>query len=335
MPVIYPLLLCSLVLSLSSVLGASELRFAMVPKQVDNPFFIASGQGCMAAAAELADVECIFRGSSNIDVRRQDKIISDLIDEGVDGIAVAISQSEYLATHSIQKAISRGIPVITYDADFSPESLSKNQKLRLAYVGTDDVEIGRALGEQLKQYRPQGGTLVIQSGRPDSPNLNLRVMGVRSALSGHSYHHPPGEPLRGQNGWYEFSEPLYNYGQFERAFKELKAVLRTYRDKDIDAFVAVGGWVQFVEGYRELIEPHKAELEQKKLILIIADSAEIQLEYLKERLAHGNIGQNPFEMGRQALFTLYKIVRGQDYQKVINIPMTYCTPQNYATCAKG
>lgn len=61
--------------------------------------------------------------SANIDVRAQDKIISDLIDTGVDGIAVAISQSEFLASHSIKKAIEHQIPVITYDADFDPQTL--------------------------------------------------------------------------------------------------------------------------------------------------------------------------------------------------------------------
>jgi ribose transport system substrate-binding protein len=319
----------------SFTLVASELRFAMVPKQTDNPFFIASGEGCKAAAEELGNVQCIFRGSKNIDVRSQDKIISELIDEGVDGIAVAVSQSKYLASHSIKKALDRGIPVIAYDADFDRKTLEEHPNLRLAYVGTNNFEIGESLGNLLKQQRPNGGALVIQSGRPDSPNLNLRVMGVRSALSGKTYDSPPGIRLEGENGWKELSNPLYNYCQFDRAMKELKTVIITYRAKKLDAFVAVGGWTQFVDGYRELIKPHKDALEMKDLILIIADSADIQLEYLKDKLAHGNVGQNPFEMGKQAILTLYKIVNKQDYKKVTYIPLNICTQKNYSTCTNN
>ena len=58
------------------------------------------------------------------------------------------------------------------------------ENLRFAYIGTDNFELGKSLGEQLKKLRPNGGTLIMHSGRPDSPNLNLRLMGVRSALSG-------------------------------------------------------------------------------------------------------------------------------------------------------
>ncbi|WP_335695436.1 substrate-binding domain-containing protein [Shewanella psychrophila] len=306
----------------------------MIPKEINNPFFVATGEGCRVAAAKLGNVECIFRGSSNIDVRAQDKIISDLIEEGVDGIAVSVSQSEFLASHSIQKAIKRGIPIITYDADFDRETLNKYQNLRLAYVGSNDFELGKALGKQLMLHRPDGGSVIIQSGRPDSPNLKLRVMGVRSALSGKSYILPPGERLTGENGWTEFSEPLYNLGQFDNALRDLKTVLGSYKSRQIDAFIAVGGWPQFIDGYRELVEPYKMSLEKKEIILLIADTAKIQLEYLRENLAHGNIGQNPFEMGKQAIFTLHKIVTKQEYKKEINIPLTYCTPENYSTCVK-
>ncbi len=324
-------LLCILV-NLSLPALAENLRLALIPKEINNPFFIASGEGCRVAAAKLNNVECIFRGSNNIDVRAQDRLISNLIDEGVDGIAVSVSQSEYLASHSIQKAIKRGIPVITYDADFDRETLAKYQNLRLAYVGSDDFKLGKALGEQLKLHRPNGGSLIIQSGRPDSPNLKLRVMGVRSALAGESYLIPPGERLTGKNGWIESSEPLYNLGQFDNALRDLKTVLNSYQDREIDAFIAVGGWPQFIDGYRELVEPYKMQLQHKEIILLIADTAKIQLEYLQDNLAHGNIGQNPFEMGKQAILTLYKIINQQAYEKEVTIPLTYCTPETVSTC---
>ncbi|MCL9780629.1 substrate-binding domain-containing protein [Vibrio sp. S4M6] len=308
---------------------------AVVPKEENNPFFAASRDGCVAAAKEIGNVQCVFRGPISVDVRQQDKIISDLINEGVDGIAIAVSQSDFLASNSVQKALRQGIPVITYDADFSQESLNKYPNLRAAYIGTNDFELGRALGELLKVYRPNGGNIVIQTGRPDSPNLNLRVMGVRSALSGINYDTPPGERLSGERGWREFSEkPLYNFGQNDRAERDLKNVLSTYKRKGIDAFVAVGGWTQFVDSYTEVVGPHKQALLNQDIILIIADTDDRQLDYLRDNLAHGNVGQKPYEMGRQAILTLHNLIIGESVDEVVHVPMTICTPKNYAACTK-
>ena len=124
--------------------------------------------------------------------------------------------------------------------------LTRNPNLRAAYIGTNDFELGKALGEALKAEMPNGGKVIIQSGRSDSPNLNLRVMGVRSALSGREYEHSPGKRLMGDEGWTEPTKPLYNFGSFEQALEDLKNVLNSYKQRDIHAVVAVGGWSQFL-----------------------------------------------------------------------------------------
>ena len=40
-------------------------------------------------------------------VRLQDQVINQLIDEGIDGIAVAVTQSKYLVENSLKKSQSR------------------------------------------------------------------------------------------------------------------------------------------------------------------------------------------------------------------------------------
>lgn len=160
------------VLSVFSVSG-KELKFAVVPK-FNSVFFEQSGNGCKFAAAQIEGVECIYRGPEKGDVRMQDKIIEQLISEGIDGIAVAVTESAFLARSSIQKARKAGIPVITYDSDFDAPTHEKYENLSLAYIGTDNFEFGKALGEQLKKLRPNGGKLLIQTGRPDSPWRDTR-----------------------------------------------------------------------------------------------------------------------------------------------------------------
>jgi len=318
------------VLAASSI-SADTLKFAVVPKY-QSIFFEQSAQGCQDAAEQMQGVECIYRGPKKGDVRQQNKIIEQLIDEGVDGIAVAVTKSDFLAEHSMQKAAKAGIPVITYDSDFDMPTLQKYKNLRLAYIGTNNFKLGWALGEQLKKLRPEGGTLIIQTGRPDAPNLNLRIMGLRSALSGKTYTNPPGDILENEQGWTEVRLPMPNYDNINRAIKQLESFLKAQPNK-ADAFIAVGGWPQNNEQrYRKMIAPFKRKLDSKETVIIISDASSEQLNMLRDKLAHANIGQKPYEMGKQAIFTLFKAVNKLPYEKVINTPLSYCTVSNYDSC---
>ncbi|GIU39977.1 sugar ABC transporter substrate-binding protein [Shewanella colwelliana] len=314
--------------------SAKTLRFAVVPK-FHGAFFIQSNKGCQDAAAQIEGVQCIYRGPEIASVRTQDQIIEQLISEGIDGIAVAVTQSKFLAENSLKKAQQAGIPIVTYDSDFDAPTLAKYPNLRLAYIGTDNFEFGKALGVQLKTLRPNGGTLIIQTGRPDSPNLNLRIMGIRSELSAKTYDAPPGKQLYNDNGWTEVREPFSNFDQLAQAVKQMEAVMRGKPTK-ADSFIAVGGWPQNdADLYRKMIDPYQAKLDNNEVVVVISDAAPHQLNLLKDRLAHINVGQNPYEMGRQAILTLHKIVTQQAYDPVIYTPMKFCTPENYSTCGKS
>lgn len=109
----------------------------------------------------------------------------------------------------------------------------------------------------------------MHSGRPDSPNLNLRLMGVRSALSGKKYDAPPGELLNGDLGWTEVREPLFNFDQLSQAVKQMESVMKGKPVK-ADSFIAVGGWAQNNDAlYREMIAPYQEKLITKKSSLLL------------------------------------------------------------------
>ena len=329
------LLIMFITLTIFTVFSVSgkDLRFAVVPKFY-GVFFDQSKNGCQDAASQIEGIECVYRGPEKASVRIQDQIIEQLINEGIDGIAVAVTHSKFLAEHSLQKAKKAGIPVITYDSDFNAPTLEKYKDLRLAYIGTDNFEFGRALGEELKKLRPNGGTLIIQTGRPDSPNLNLRIMGVRTALSGKTYDTPPGKLLQNDRGWTEVREPFFNFDQLTRAVKQMESVMKG-KPIQADSFIAVGGWPQNDEDlYRKMIAPYKGKIDRKEMVIVISDTSPPQLAMLQDHLAHANVGQSPYEMGRQAIFTLLKIVKKQKYEEVIHTPVKFCTPENYYTCTK-
>lgn len=181
---------------------------------------------------------------------------------------------------------------------------AKYPQLRLAYVGSNNFALGRALGQQLMARHPQGGNIVIQSGRPDSHNLSLRIQGLRSALAGRDFSLASAEILDHDNGWHEVRAPFPSYGRIPRALKQMEKVLKT---DNIAAFVAVGGWAQLDDGaYRHMIYPLKNKLINNEISVVMADTVDSQLALLNDKLSHVNIGQSPFDMGKMAILTLYQ-----------------------------
>ncbi|MGB3337049.1 MAG: substrate-binding domain-containing protein, partial [Devosia sp.] len=118
-----------------------NLVFAVVPKAMNNPFFDLARDGCEARASELGNVTCTYIGPVEHEAATQAQIIEDLITQGVDGLAISVSDIA-AATTVINRAVEAGIPVITFDSD-APDSQ------RSAYVGTDNKQFGTALGELL------------------------------------------------------------------------------------------------------------------------------------------------------------------------------------------
>src|SRR5438132_11413231 len=123
-----------------AVSGAQAKRtFALVPKNMNNPFFDQARDGCKKAEAESKGAfQCMYIGpGEHGGGEEQVQIVQDLVAKKVDGIAVAPANAAAMVV-ALQAAKGAGIPVLTWDADVLPE----NKDLRAAYVGTHNYEIG-------------------------------------------------------------------------------------------------------------------------------------------------------------------------------------------------
>lgn len=319
-------------LVLSSPCLASKTNIAVVGKD-QQQFFTQVHLGCRAAETELKDVNCEFHAPAFADVGSQDKLLLSLIDQGVDGIAVSVLQSKLLAESALLKAKAAGIPIVTYDSDLDELTLRKHPELRRAYVGTDNLALGKAFAKELQARHPEGAVICLQTGRPDSPNLRQRMLGLRSELSGKRYKRAPGHRLTGENGWYEHNRcPLYSYEDPKVALHQMRFILE--RDLDaIDAFVALGAWPQFFpHEYRQALEPLNKKIKHDKVSVIMADTLFFQLELLNENLATVNIGQSPFEMGRLSVHTLVKILHKERVPEHHFTPIQRCLPGEESDC---
>ena len=309
------------------------LTFALVPKNVNNPFFDQARDGCKKAEAELAGkIECLYIGpGEHGGGEEQLQMVNDLIARRVDGIAVSPSNAAAMAT-ALREAKEAGIPVLTWDSDLLPE----NQDLRIAYVGTKNYDIGVNLAKRVQEIKPDGGTICIQSGGAAAANHNERMQGIRDTLAGKSGTEAPGERLTGENGWTEIDGcPLYTDDDFARAVQQMEDILA--REPNLDAFVPTGGFPQFVpDAYRNVASKVKDRVESKALALVVADTLPVQMDLMKEGLSLGQVGQRPFEMGYQSMIFLNQIVReGKNPEDPTYTGLDVCTPETADTCIGG
>lgn len=152
------------------------------------------------------------------------QILNELIDDPtIDGISVSVLDPNAYAP-VLNRGMALGKPIITFDSD---APLSN----RLAYVGTDNVAMGRELAKLLKQVRPVGGTYGIVSGFGNSDNLNERVRGVREVLAGTPWKEVEGSPKNGKE-------------DSDISLQQMWVL--TEENPDLDAIVSVVGLVRSV-----------------------------------------------------------------------------------------
>ena len=327
-----------LVLSTAVALGAmmaaasaqAEYTFALVPKNMNNPFFDQARDGCKKAESESAGAfKCEYIGpGEHGGGDEQVQIVLDLVAKGVDGIAVAPSNAAAMAV-ALQAAKEANIPVLTWDSDTLPE----NKDLRLAYIGTHNYEIGVNLAKIAQTIKPSGGTICIQSGGAAAANHNERMQGIRDTLAGAKSAASPGDRLTGQNGWTEIEGcPLYTDDDFPRSVQQFEDIMA--KNPNLDAFLPTGGFPQFIpDANRAAVEPYKAQIADGSLALVVADTLPVQIDQMKEGLSAGQVGQRPFEMGYKVMQAFQQMAEGgAPPADPTYTGLDVCTPSTADTC---
>jgi rhamnose transport system substrate-binding protein len=106
----------------SAGISGKQITIAFMPKSKGNAYFVACRTGAEQAAKEL-NVKLLYDGPTETDPAKQNEIVETWITRGVDVIAAACENREGIST-ALRKAQSKGIKIITYDADALPDARS-------------------------------------------------------------------------------------------------------------------------------------------------------------------------------------------------------------------
>ncbi|SFB48761.1 ribose transport system substrate-binding protein [Azotobacter beijerinckii] len=298
-------LLCGLLLA--PLASAAPLQFALVAKRVDHRFFILAAEGCAEAAQAQGD-SCLLLGAAGpTHFRRQNEALKAAFERGLDGIALSVTHSKWLADHALQRAGKT--PLITFDSDLGPAE----QPLRKGYVGLDNLLFGQQLGMLAQRFRPQGGRLCILSGRPQDTNLSERIRGIRQQLRGEPAANEAGDRLSGEHGWSEPPRcPLYDTDDQQNALLKLATLMDA---GEADVIISTGSWpIHQADTYRGQLGPLLARLDKQggrpATIIATPEPNAAQLALLDDGLVQAYLSMESREIGRQSYWMMKRLAQG-------------------------
>jgi ribose transport system substrate-binding protein len=157
-----------------TVAAGTELKLAFICNNASN-FWLIAQKGIQQAEKELGVKVNFYQPPNPPTTAKQNEYLDGLITQGYHGVAISPISPEG-QTPDLDKAAGR-LNLITQDSD-APKSK------RLAYVGTNNFEAGRALGKEIVKLLPDGGQIAVFVGTFSADNASQRLKGIEKELEG-------------------------------------------------------------------------------------------------------------------------------------------------------
>ena len=143
-----------LIAGLSPALAASKQVFYLIGPHIGLEYWQDHKRGLEAAGKQLG-VETVFTGANGNNIEEQVKILDMAIATNPAGILIGPLNPDALKP-GINRAIKKGIPVITVDTDAATSK-------RLCYIGTNGYEAGRMAADIMADLLDEKGNVGISN----------------------------------------------------------------------------------------------------------------------------------------------------------------------------
>ena len=205
----------ALVAFTAPAIAQDNVRIALVVKALGIGFFEAAAEGAEEAAAELGNVEVIYTGPTDTTAEGQIEVINALIAQGVDAIAVSANDPDALVP-SLQRAMQRGINVISWDSGVAPEG----REVHLA--PSSDALIGQMIIQLAADHLPDGGEVAVLSASATATNQNTWIAEM--------------EAVMGNYPNIDLLATVYGDDLADKSYREAQGLMQSY--PGLDAIIA-------------------------------------------------------------------------------------------------
>ncbi|WP_205678690.1 sugar ABC transporter substrate-binding protein [Aquisphaera insulae] len=157
-------------------------RIALIMKSLANEFFKTMADGARRHQADhSSEYELIVNGiKDERDLKRQVDLIEEMVGQGMDAIVIAPADSRALVA-ACKHAQEAGIAVINIDNKLDSQVLEE-QKVKVPFVGPDNREGARKVGEYLATKLQKGDKVGMLEGIKTAFNGQQRKLGFEEAM---------------------------------------------------------------------------------------------------------------------------------------------------------
>jgi len=273
----------------SSKAEAEAPRVALVLKTLNSPFFIDMEKGAQEAARRLGVNLTVQAAEREVDVDKQMQIIENLIQTGVKVLLVTPSGSKEIAP-AIAKANKAGIKVVVVDTRVDPKA-AKDAGIHVdSYVGSDNYEGGKIAGRYLVEATGGKANVGVLEGIPGHETGDERLRGFREAVKDAKGI----KVVASQTANWERDQGFNVFQNMLEAHPEIDAV---FSANDMMALGAV--------------EAIAARGRTGKIKVVGYDAVEDARKAIADGTIVASVAQFPSEMGRAAVETADKLLKGQ------------------------
>lgn len=155
--------------------GKSGYTIGMSQCNLGEPWRVQMNADVKAAAEKHPEIRMVFKDAQN-DTLKQRAHVEEFISAKVDLIIISPKEAAPL-TEPVAKALDAGIPVIVLDRALLGDKFT-------CFIGADNVKIGKAAGEWIKQKLGGKGKVVELTGLMTSIPGHDRKSGFRAGIAG-------------------------------------------------------------------------------------------------------------------------------------------------------
>jgi ribose transport system substrate-binding protein len=272
----------------------------------NNPheFWTIARRGTEKAARDF-DVDVEFHMPAYGTAAEQHRFIEELVVKGVKGIAISPNDAAH-QLRVLNEIIPDNVGFITQDSDLPPGSK------RLAYIGTDNVIAGYAVGKLVREaLGDKGGQVMIYVGMLDAQNAQERRQGVIAALAGLDESEAKsdrarkiagGDHIPNLSGKYEVLGTMTDEVSQDKCKRNVEDTLNKY--PDVKALV--GLWAYNPPAMLEAVRS-ASKLGQVQMVGF--DEDEQTLQGIKDGHVYATVVQNPYLFGYESIRILQAYAR--------------------------
>ena len=223
--------------ALPSPTPAAERRYALVVKDVTNPYMQRMFSGFEEACA-LLGARAVLSGPEDASAAGQMDCVEALIREGVDAIAIAANDRDALSP-ALQTALSAGIKVLSLDSDVRPED-------RLVHIQQASPEvIGRVLMQAAREIVGAQGAFAILTTTSSASNQAQWVSWMLREI----------EEAPELYGQMTLVDTLYGSDLYDPSYRLVRALLEEHPETSIVIAPTVVGLLAAADAIRDAGAP--------------------------------------------------------------------------------